>query len=144
MGRFLGKALFDGIKVPNTIAPYIYKLMSGCPITKNDVQKHCDLFSQMDRVGDVATLCMNFTIKEMVPFEGWKSIELIHNGHNISVTNNNLSMYKQALLKYLVFGRVKAQMSELLRGIHEVVPKNFLSVFYFNELQVLCGYNEKL
>ena len=56
------------------------------------------------------------------------------------VTNENLSEYLEANIKYRMFGRTLPQLTELLLGFFDVIPEPALKVFDANELElILCG-----
>ncbi len=55
--------------------------------------------------------------------------------------NENLPEYLECCLKYRMLGRVKPQMTELLLGFFDVLPEPLLTVFDFQELELLsCGW----
>merc|ERR1711862_931736 len=69
-----------------------------------------------------------------------EEIDLIDNGKNIDVTKDNLPEYLEACLKFRLIGRVKKQCTELLLGFFDVIPEPLLTVFDFQELELLmCG-----
>ena len=69
-----------------------------------------------------------------------ETIELVPDGRNIDVTNENLPEYFKAYLKYHLLGRVETQLTELLLGIFDVVPEPLLAAFDCGELELLlCG-----
>uniref|UniRef100_A0A7S1ZH03 HECT-type E3 ubiquitin transferase n=1 Tax=Trieres chinensis TaxID=1514140 RepID=A0A7S1ZH03_TRICV len=146
MGRMIGKSLFDGMKVPNSIAPYIYKFMSGCPIKFTDLwqilEEDNEVLGHLDRVDATGCCDLDMNMTELSPFEGIFHIDHIHNGRNIPVTRIGMSSYKQALAKHLLYDTVEPQLTELLRGAFEVIPRSIYSIFHYDELQRLCGCND--
>merc|ERR1712070_187619 len=69
-----------------------------------------------------------------------KEIELAKNGKSIDVTKENLPEYLEACTKYRLMGRVRSQMTELLLGFFDIIPEPLLTVFDFQELELLmCG-----
>merc|ERR1712226_546309 len=66
--------------------------------------------------------------------------ELVPGGSDKEVTNDNYPEYLEALLKYRMLDRVKPQLNELLLGFFDVIPEPLLTVFDFQELELLmCG-----
>jgi len=56
------------------------------------------------------------------------------------VVESNLPEYIEACLKYRLLGRYEAQLNELLLGFFDVIPKPLLTIFDFQELELLmCG-----
>ena len=88
---------------------------------------------------DVSYACLDFTTVEESMGEV-NVIELVPDGTNIDVTNENLVEYLEAIVEYRLFKRLKNQLKALLRGFVEVVPRSLLTVFDFQELELLlCG-----
>ena len=66
--------------------------------------------------------------------------DLKPNGRNINVTDENKSEYVQLLMKYRMLGCTEAQMENLLIGFYEVIPPLLVSIFTFQEIELLlCG-----
>ena len=53
------------------------------------------------------------------------------------MTNENLPEYLDAQLKYRTMGRINEQLAEFLKGFYDIVPEPLLSVFDFQELELL-------
>lgn len=144
MGRVIGKALFDGHKIPNQIIPYIYKFLVGSNLTLLDLKqcdrRYYDVVKNLETTQDVGDLGMNFTLIEEDPFGGETDVELIPGGSDLHLTERNLGLYKECLIRYLLMDRLKPQLTELFGGIHEVVPRQLLSIFESHELEIImCG-----
>jgi len=86
-----------------------------------------------------AILCLDFTTT--VELMGTKEIvELITNGAHISVTNQNHLAYMETCLKYHMIDCAKPQMKEFLIRFFDVIPEPLLTIFDFQELELLmCG-----
>jgi hypothetical protein len=66
--------------------------------------------------------------------------DLIPNGKSISVTRNNLPQYLELRLKHRLFDSIKQQLEFFLKGFYEIIPLEFLSIFDYQELELLmCG-----
>ncbi|KAG8182939.1 hypothetical protein JTE90_010568 [Oedothorax gibbosus] len=69
-----------------------------------------------------------------------EEVNLISNGANIPVTNQNKIQYLNALAQYRLATSVKTEIDYFLRGLTELVPDNLLCIFDENELELLmCG-----
>lgn len=69
-----------------------------------------------------------------------RSHELIPNGANVMVTEENKLYYLDMLAQHRLRACVKDQMAALLKGLNELIPDNLLSIFDENELELLvCG-----
>ena len=144
----MGKALFDGHLVAGHVAQFIYKHMLGWPVTFKDLQTYDEGYyaslnqlKQLAESGeDVETiLCLDFTTTLDI-LGAQEVVELIQDGANIAVTNENYLEYMEACLKYRMMDCVKSQMKELLLGFFDVIAEPMLTVFDFQELELLmCG-----
>lgn len=150
LGRVMGKALFDRQLVSGHMVQHIYKHMLGWPINFHDLERVDEeyynnlkqLQGMADSGEDIEMLCLDFTTTEEVL--GTKSeTELIPGGADTEVTNDNFPEYLEACLKYRMLDRVKPQLNELLLGFFDVIPEPLLTIFDFQELELLmCGLPE--
>jgi len=137
----MGKAMFDRQLVKGHMVKHLYKHILGWPIMFNDLKDideeyYNSLKGLMDMGADVEHCCIDFTVTEETL--GMKrTVELVPNGANIDVTEENLPEYIEACLKYRLFGRYEAQLNELLLGFFEVIPEPLLTIFDFQELELL-------
>lgn len=66
--------------------------------------------------------------------------ELIPNGENTIVTDENKEQYLILRLRHRMLDSVRPQLEQLLKGLYEVLPPDLLSVFDYQELELLlCG-----
>ena len=91
---------------------------------------------------DVEYVGVDFTVMEETL--GVKNtVELVPNGADIDVVEDNLPEYIEACMKYRLLGRYEAQLNELLLGFFDVIPEPLLTIFDFQELELLmCGLPE--
>jgi E3 ubiquitin-protein ligase NEDD4 len=121
--------------------------MLGWPITFRDIEgideeyyTNLKQLQQLDSNGeDLSMLMLDFTVNQEIM--GVKEqVELIENGADTEVTNENFPEYLEACLKYRMMMAVKPQLTELLLGFFDVIPEPLLTVFDFQELELLmCG-----
>ena len=144
IGRIMGKAMFDRQIVNGHMVKYLYKHILSWPIMFNDLKDldeeyYNSLKGLKDMGADVEYVGVDFTVTEETL--GVKStVELIPDGANIDVTEENLPEYVEACLKYRMLGRCEKQINELLLGFFDVIPEPLLTIFDFQELELLmCG-----
>lgn len=88
---------------------------------------------------DVSLLYLDFTVTED-HMGVTETVELAPGGADKLVDNSNVAEYLEANLKYRLHERLKEQLLEMLKGFSEVVPEPLLSVFDFQEIELLlCG-----
>jgi HECT-domain (ubiquitin-transferase) len=146
----MGKALFDRQLVAGHMAHFIYKHMLGWPLTFKDIESideeyynNLKQLRQLAEMGeDLSMLCLDFsTTQEVMGVK--ETINLIEDGANIDVDNDNFAEYLEACFKYRMMDRIKPQLTELLLGFFDVIPEPLLTVFDFQELELLmCGLPE--
>ena len=148
IGRVMGKALLDCELVQGGhMVKYLYKHLLRWPVMLNDLKdidegyyKSLNMLKGMG--SDIEYAYLDFTtVCEMLGSK--QTVELIPGGAETTVTEENLPEYIEACLKYRLMGRCKAQLNELLCGFYDVIPEALLTVFDFQELELLmCGLPE--
>jgi hypothetical protein len=150
LGRVMGKALFDRQLVAGHMIKSIYKHILAWPIQFKDLQsvdeEYYNNLLQLQKLADtgedLGMLCLDFTTTQEVMGER-SEVELVEGGADIEVSNENFPEYMEACLKYKLMDRVKPQLNELLLGFFDVIPEPLLTVFDFQELELLmCGLPE--
>lgn len=136
----VGKAMMDSQITPVHFIQPMYKHIMGWPITFKDLE-HIDdqvyrhLYNLLD-TDDVSMLCLEFQITED-HLGSTETVDLIKGGSGTDVTNENLPLYLQAQMKYRLHDRYTRQLTAFLRGFYDVVPEAVLSVFDFQELELV-------
>ena len=143
LGRVMGKAMFDGHLVKGHMVRHVYKHILGWPITFEDLEladeEYYNSLKSLLQVDNVEDMCLDFTFTEDALGMN-RVVELIPDGANVNVTNDNLPEFLEANLKYHMMDRVKPQLTELLLGFFDVIPEPLLTIFDFQELELLmCG-----
>lgn len=139
----MGRALFDQQLIKGHMVRHMYKHLLGWPITFQDLEHQDEDYYQslkkLTNMQDVSAMCLDFTATE--ERMGVRTeVDLIEGGAMKEVTNDNLAQYLEANLKYRMLDRTKPQMTEFLLGFYDVIPEPALTVFDFQELELmLCG-----
>ena len=142
-GRLLGKALFDRQIVNAHLVQNLYKQILAWPLILQDLEAlDADVyqnFMKLFDLDDVADLDLDFTASVNAMGEH-QEVELKPGGAKVTVTNQNLDEYLSLQLKYRLMTRVQEQTKHFLAGFYDVVEEPLLSVFDFQELELLlCG-----
>lgn len=145
LGRVLGKAVFEGQLVSGHMVQYLYKYLLGWPITFDDLESvDADLHQNLKKLLDVNPdeveyLCLDFTAAQTRLGETIQ-VKLVPDGEDRAVTGDNLSEYLEVYFKYIMLERIKPQLTEFLLGFYDVLPEPLLSVFDYQELElIMCG-----
>ena len=140
----MGKAIFDRHLVKGHMVKHLYKHILGYPVMMNDLkdidEEYYNSLKQLKDMGsDIECSTFDFTQTEET-MGAMNVVEMIPNGEKIDVTEANLPEYIEACLKYKLLDRYKAQLNELLMGFFDVIPEPLLTIFDFQELELLmCG-----
>ncbi|CAH0522314.1 unnamed protein product [Peronospora belbahrii] len=133
-GRLLGKAMLDGLVLEVSMSLPLLKHFLGVPITFSDLgyldeelHKHLCWVRDNDHVD---ALCLTFSIQTL----SGETVELKPGGMNIDVTDENKTEYLSLVLRYRMLDSVAEQLTALLRGLYEVIPKSMITIFDYQEL----------
>jgi hypothetical protein len=150
LGRVMGKALFDRQLCNGHMVKHIYKHLLGWPIMFRDLEsvdtEYYNNLKQLQTMADagedLSNLCLDFTTTSEIM--GTKQeVELVKGGADIEVNNDNFPEFVEACLKYKLMDMVKPQLNELMLGFFDVIPEPLLTIFDFQELELLmCGLPE--
>ncbi|CAI5714766.1 unnamed protein product [Hyaloperonospora brassicae] len=133
-GRLLGKAILDGLVLEVSMSLPLLKHLLGVPITFSDLEfLDEELYKHLSWVRDnnhVDALCITFSIQTPLG----ETVELKPGGSNIDVTDENKMDYLSLVLRYRMLDSVAGQLTALLKGLYEVIPKSLLTIFDYQEL----------
>ncbi|TMW57364.1 hypothetical protein Poli38472_003289 [Pythium oligandrum] len=145
-GRLLGRALLEGYVTGFHLALPLLKIILGLPVSFSDLEFFDpEAFQGLKWLADnngVEHLGLDFTLCEQVGNE-MVVVELLPNGRDIAVTDDNKRQYVDLKLKHLLFESVSSQLYALLHGLYQVIPPHVLMSLDPEELDyVLCGSDE--
>ena len=147
IGRVLAKALLENLTVNCCFNKVIYQLILGEKIELNDLvfidrplyksMKH--LVSMKEECGENIALCeIYFTFDYEDENGRFHQEDLIENGRDILVTQDNLDQYIDKRIEYYT----KSQLSgikEIIRGINTIFPVDYLKIFTSDQLGLLIN-----
>ncbi|MFH4977284.1 hypothetical protein AB6A40_003993 [Gnathostoma spinigerum] len=142
IGRVIGIAMYHGKLLDAFFIRPFYKMMLGKPITLNDMESvDNEYFNSLVYIkdNDPSDLDLRFAVDDEI-YGQTETVELVPGGSEKVVTDENKDEYIDLIIRWRFVSRVEEQMKQLMRGVHEVIPKNLLSIFDPNELEFLmCG-----
>lgn len=158
LGRIIGKCLYEGILVDVSFAGFFLKKWaltgghgnsageSGYRANINDLREFDEALYKglldVKNAPDAGDFGLTFTVDDMVgPADNQKVIEreLISNGANTSVTNENRLIYINRMSWYRLQGQSAPQTTAFLKGLSSIIQPSWLSMFNQSELQTLIG-----
>lgn len=145
IGKFIGKAILGQQSINMNFSVPLRKQILSMPVTFSDLEfvdeeLHRNLVWLKEN-DNVSNLMLYFSIsypgaENHAPVE----YELKPGGADIAVTDENKEEYLQLRLRHRLLDSIKPQLENLLIGIYEVIPADLLSVFDYQELDLLlCG-----
>lgn len=149
-GRIIGKAIMEQHSLDIKLSLPLRKLIVNQPLTFNDLQFvdeelyrnllwMKDLEDTEENRALIESLDLDFTLTLNNQNENY-TVELIPNGSNTPVTYENREEYLMLRLKYKFLTSIKDQLEYFLIGIYEIIPPELLSIFDYEELNLLlCG-----
>lgn len=120
IGRVIGKALYEGRVLDCHFSRAVYKRILGKTVSIKDMETldleyYKSLVWMLENdITDVIT--ENFSL-ETEAFGETQIIDLIENGRNIPVTEENKQEYVQLVVEYRLTGSVHEQLDEFLKGM---------------------------
>ncbi|KAF1769427.1 hypothetical protein GCK72_001244 [Caenorhabditis remanei] len=142
IGRIIGMAIYHGKLLDAFFIRPFYKMMLGKKITLFDMESVDNAYYNSliyVKDNDPADLELTFSLDDSI-FGETQNVELIPDGANIAVTEENKEQYIEAVISWRFVNRIEKQMNQILKGVQEVVPSNLLRLFDANELELLmCG-----
>lgn len=142
IGKIIGKAIFDGCYLDCHFSRAVYKRILGRKVSLKDMETlDLEYFKSLvwmleNDITDVIT--EDFSV-ETNDYGETKVVDLIPNGRNIPVTELNKHEYVRLVVEYRLQTSVADQMDNFIIGFHEIVPKELVSIFDEQELELLIS-----
>ena len=119
IGRIIGKALYEGRALDCHFSRAVYKKILGKSVSVKDMES-LDLEYSKSLVwmleNDITGLIDQTFSIEVEAFGLTEVVDLIKDGRNISVTEENKQEYVQLIVEYRLIGSVKEQLEHFLLG----------------------------
>lgn len=142
IGRVVGLAVFHKRFLDAHFVGAFYKMMLNKKIVLQDMEGIDNEYfnSLVWMLSNDITGIMEPTFSEEIEKFGIKEIvDLIPNGRNIDVTNENKKEYVEYVAEFKIYKRVESQFKAFLTGFHELIPEDLVAVFDEKELELLIG-----
>lgn len=162
LGRVIGKCLYEGILVDINFAGFFllkWALTGGDGQASNetayranvndlrdmDEELYKGLMQLKNYTGDVEDFALNFTVSDTLTIDYANAKtkvvtrNLIPDGANKAVTNQNRLVYIWNIVQYRLATQPQAQTRAFLKGLSSMISPTWLSMFNQTELQTLIG-----
>lgn len=143
VGRIVGKAVLDGYLLDAHFTRSLYKHMLGIQPTHHDMEAidpdyYKNLKTILEYNLDDLGLELTFSIEDY-SFGRSRMIDLLPNGRNVPVTEENKSRYVQLVCQHRMTTSIKSQIDAYLDGFYELVSRDLISIFTPRELELLIS-----
>jgi E3 ubiquitin-protein ligase HUWE1 len=143
VGRIVGKAVSDGYLLDAHFTRSLYKHMLGIKPTHHDMEAiDPDYYKNLKTIleynlGDLG-LELTFSIEDH-SFGRNQIVDLIDNGRNVPVTEENKSKYVSLVCQHRMTTAISSQIKAYLDGFYELVSKDLIQIFTPRELELLIS-----
>ncbi|KAJ7703165.1 hypothetical protein B0H17DRAFT_1175941 [Mycena rosella] len=120
VGRVIGKAIYDGRLLDAYFARSLYRQLLGKPVDYKDVE-----WVDPDVEAD------EFGVNRIVPLK--------EGGETLPVTQENKREFVQLSAQYRLYSSIKDQIENLSTGFYEIIPKELITIFNEQELELLIS-----
>lgn len=142
IGRVVGKAIHDGQNLEAWFTRGFYKHMLQKKVIPADLEAFDpEYFSNLKWMldHDITNIIELTFCAESDELGQMKTVDLKPNGRSLPVTNDNKHEYIQLMAEHKMTNSVRQQIDAFLKGLHEIVPPEMLSVFDDKELELLIS-----
>lgn len=142
IGRVVGLAIFHRRFLDAFFIGALYKMVLGKSVQLADMEGvdadfHRSLQWMLDN--DITGVLDQTFSTEDERFGVITVEDLIPNGRNIEVTNENKKEYVDLMVKWRIEKRIEEQFKAFKEGFHELIPHDLINVFDQRELELLIG-----
>ncbi|KAF2190861.1 E3 ubiquitin-protein ligase HUWE1 [Zopfia rhizophila CBS 207.26] len=142
IGRIIGKALYEGRVLDCHFSRAVYKRILGKPVNLKDMET-LDLEYYKSLVwmleNDITDIITETFSTDVEAFGETKTADLIENGRNIPVTEENKHEYVRLVTEHRLTVSVQEQLENFLKGFHDIVPADLVAIFSEQELELLIS-----
>ncbi|QIW98070.1 hypothetical protein AMS68_003588 [Peltaster fructicola] len=142
IGRVIGKALYEGRVLDCHFSRAVYRRILGKSVSLKDMES-LDLEYYKSLVwileNDITDIAFETFSVEVDRFGEIEIVDLIENGRNIAVTEDNKQEYVRLVVEHRLIKSVEEQLNSFLKGFHDIIPAELISIFNEQELELLIS-----
>lgn len=142
VGMIIGKAVYDGYVLDCHFSRAVFKRILGKPVSLKDMESlDLDYYKSLVWMleNDITDIIVETFSVETDDYGEHKIIDLVPNGRNIAVTEENKQEYVKLIVEYRLLTSVKEQMDNFLDGFYSMIPRDLVSIFDEQELELLVS-----
>ncbi|KAG7098569.1 hypothetical protein E1B28_000502 [Marasmius oreades] len=141
VGRVIGKAIYDGRLLDAYFARSLYRQLLGKPVDYRDVEwVDPEYYNSLCWIleNDPTPLELTFSVEDD-EFGVNRIFPLKEGGETLPVTQENKREFVQLSAQYRLYSSIKDQIENLLGGFYEIIPKDLITIFNEQELELLIS-----
>ncbi|KAG4070284.1 hypothetical protein HA402_009847 [Bradysia odoriphaga] len=143
VGRVIAKAIYDNKLLESYFTRSFYKHILGIEVNTQDMESedyefYKGLVFLMENHVSALGYEQTFSL-EVQEFGVTEVRDLIPNGRNIVVTEENKFGYIHLVCQLKMSGSIKQQLNAFLEGFYDIIPKRLISIFNEQELELLIS-----
>ncbi|KAK0249144.1 E3 ubiquitin-protein ligase tom1 [Friedmanniomyces endolithicus] len=142
IGRIIGKALYENRVLDCHFSRAVYRRILGKSVSLKDMES-LDLEYYKSLVwlleNDITDVAFQTFSIDVDRFGASQTHDLIENGRDIPVTEENKHEYVQLIVEYRLIKAVDQQLKDFLDGFHDIIPKDLIAIFNEQELELLIS-----
>ncbi|KAB5586032.1 hypothetical protein GE09DRAFT_1210617 [Coniochaeta sp. 2T2.1] len=142
IGRIIGKALYEGRVLDCYFSRAVYKRILGKPVSVKDMESFDpDYYKSLVWMleNDITDAIFQSFSVEDEEFGVTRVVDLVPNGREIPVTEENKHDYVRLVVEHKLLSSVQEQMEHFLKGFHDIIPAELIAIFNENELELLIS-----
>jgi E3 ubiquitin-protein ligase HUWE1 len=142
IGRIIGKALYEGRVLDCHFSRAVYKQIMGKQVNLRDMETlDLEYYKSLEWMihNEITDIITETFSTEAEAFGEMQTIDLIENGRNIPVTEDNKHEYVRLITEHRLIRAVQEQLENFLKGFHDIVPAELVSIFSEQELELLIS-----
>ncbi|KAH8730382.1 hypothetical protein GQ44DRAFT_823136 [Phaeosphaeriaceae sp. PMI808] len=142
IGRIIGKALYEGRVLDCHFSRAVYKQIMGKVVNLKDMETlDLEYYKSLEWMlnNDITDIITETFSVEVEAFGEMQVVDLIENGHDIPVTEDNKHEYIRLITEHRLIRSVKEQLEHFLKGFHDIVPAELVNIFSEQELELLIS-----
>jgi E3 ubiquitin-protein ligase HUWE1 len=142
IGRVIGKALYEGRVLDCHFSRAVYKRILGRPVNLKDMETlDLEYYNSLQWMlnNDITDVITETFSVDVEAFGEVQTVDLIENGRNVPVTEENKHDYVRLVTEHRLTGSVHEQLEHFLKGFHDIVPAELVAIFSEQELELLIS-----
>jgi len=142
IGRIIGKALYENRVLDCHFTRAVYRKILGKSVSLKDMETlDLDYYKSLVWMleNDITDVAFETFSVEVDRFGLTETIDLIPNGREIAVTEENKNEYVRLVVEHRLIKSVQEQLDNFLEGFHEIIPAELIAIFNEQELELLIS-----